>query len=394
MTSTELLESDVRYEDYAEKEDEILGAVDYDITTSPNDFNVSTIYNFIKSGVLVIPSFQRNYVWDIKRASKLIESLIIGLPVPQIFLYEADRNRFLVIDGQQRLMSLYYFMEQRFPRDDARPELRRIFAEHGQMPDEVLKSDKYFVDFRLSLPERVPGPSNKLHGLSYEGLGEYQFQFSLKTIRNVIIRQNTPKDDDSSIYEIFTRLNSGGVNLSPQELRLSLYHSEFYDMLMQVNYEEEWRRILASPQPNLHLKDVELLLRMFAMLIDGDKYAPSMVQFLNQFSKKRRSNDRKENQYLEALFKSFLKSTSHLPDNVFLNKANGRINIALMEAVFSAACREKYQDGKVVDGKLDLAEIKTLETDPAFVEATQAATTQTANVRKRLERGHTLVTPL
>ena len=117
MTTTELLEMENHYEDYAEEEEEISDVEDYDISTSPNDFNVSTMYDFIKSGVLVIPGFQRNYVWDIKRASKLVESLILGLPVPQIFLYEAARNKFHVIDGQQRLMSLYYFVEQRISPD-------------------------------------------------------------------------------------------------------------------------------------------------------------------------------------------------------------------------------------------------------------------------------------
>ena len=93
---------------------------EYDITASPNDFNMSTMFSFIESGAVKIPGFQRNYVWDIKRASKLIESIIIGLPIPQIFLYEEARNKFLVIDGQQRLMSIYYFIKQRFPRKEKR----------------------------------------------------------------------------------------------------------------------------------------------------------------------------------------------------------------------------------------------------------------------------------
>lgn len=82
---------------------------EYDITASSNDFNMSTMFSFIESGAVKIPGFQRNYVWDIKRVSKLIESIIIGLPIPQIFLYEEARNKFLVIDGQQRFMSIYYF---------------------------------------------------------------------------------------------------------------------------------------------------------------------------------------------------------------------------------------------------------------------------------------------
>src|SRR5438045_352484 len=114
-----------------ETEDEDFQIEEYELTSSPNDFNITTIVNFIESGAVKIPAFQRNYVWDIRRASKLIESLIIGLPVPQVFLYEEQRNRFLVIDGQQRLMSIYYFAKQRFPRKEKRPELRRVFDQHG-----------------------------------------------------------------------------------------------------------------------------------------------------------------------------------------------------------------------------------------------------------------------
>src|SRR4030066_1522584 len=80
---------------------------EYDLTAVPNDFNVTTLVNLIDSGIVKIPTFQRHYVWDLPRASKLIESLIIGLPVPQIFFYEEKKNEYLVIDGQQRLMTIY-----------------------------------------------------------------------------------------------------------------------------------------------------------------------------------------------------------------------------------------------------------------------------------------------
>jgi uncharacterized protein with ParB-like and HNH nuclease domain len=94
------------FEDYADEGDEIQ-IEEYDITAAPNDFNISTIYSFLESGSVRIPGFQRNFVWDIGRSSKLIESLILGLPVPQIFLYEVGRNDFLVIDGQQRLTNQF-----------------------------------------------------------------------------------------------------------------------------------------------------------------------------------------------------------------------------------------------------------------------------------------------
>jgi uncharacterized protein with ParB-like and HNH nuclease domain len=101
-------EGDEEEEDYSFKE--------YDISATPNDFNISTIVDYIEHGVFKIPGFQRNYVWDLKKASKLIESIIIGIPIPQIFLYEESKNNFLVIDGQQRLMTIYYFIMKKFPK--------------------------------------------------------------------------------------------------------------------------------------------------------------------------------------------------------------------------------------------------------------------------------------
>ena len=91
-------QNDSEYYDDSQNE-EITDVIDYDISVSPNDFNLKTLFDFIDSGIVKIPGFQRNYVWDLKRASKLIESLLIGVPIPQIFLYEEKKNSFLVIDG-------------------------------------------------------------------------------------------------------------------------------------------------------------------------------------------------------------------------------------------------------------------------------------------------------
>ena len=121
--------------EWIEREEEEAGfPVDYKITSTPNDFNVNTLFDLIESETVKIPGFQRNYVWDIKKASKLIESIIMGLPVPQLFFYERGRNDFLVIDGQQRLMTIYYFIKGRFPRIEKRAELRKIFDQKGGIP--------------------------------------------------------------------------------------------------------------------------------------------------------------------------------------------------------------------------------------------------------------------
>jgi uncharacterized protein with ParB-like and HNH nuclease domain len=252
------------YEDETE-ETEDQSIKEYEVTAAPNDFNIKTIFDFIESGAVKIPGFQRHYVWDIRRASKLIESIIIGLPIPQVFLYEEGRNSFLVIDGQQRLMSIYYFMKQRFPRKEKRTALREYFYSQGKLPEEVIHNDEYFTKFNLQLPETIPNQPNKFNALNYSTLGDYKTTFDLRTIRNVIIKQTSPPDDDSAIYEIFNRLYSGGVNLKPQELRPSLYHSAFYEMLYRINLDSRWRTIVGLEDPDLHMKDTEILLRSFAM---------------------------------------------------------------------------------------------------------------------------------
>ena len=377
------------YEDYAD--DTGASIAEYDISAVPNDFNVMTLTQFVDDGWVRIPGFQRHFVWDLARASKLIESLILGLPVPQLFLYEQERDRHLLIDGQQRLMSIYYFKQQRFPLRQRRPDLRRIFDEEGNIPESVIHDDDYFQDFRLRLPERLPGHKNRLMGLKYSTLDEYhRRQLDMRPIRCIDIKQNGSSDDDSAMYEVFNRLNSGGINLRPQEIRTSMYHSQFYAMLNQVNLEEDWRQLLQANDPDLHMKDIEVLLRGFAMLVDGDEYRPSMVKFLNQFSKKCEVNDVEHNQYLKGLFLSFLRATSDLPGRIFINK-NNRFNIALYEATFTATCMDAYRQRRNVEGNICSEQIDELKADSVFIGASQYGTTQTDNVQKRLERATTIL---
>lgn len=373
------------FEDYADDVDD-LQVEEYDITAAPNDFNVLTIYSFLESGAVRIPGFQRNYVWDLSRASKLIESLILGLPVPQVFLYEVERNKFLVIDGQQRLMSIYYFIKQRFPRTDRRSELRIIFDENGKIPDGVIHDDNYFENFRLKLGESLPNHPNRFKGLAYQTLEGYKTQFELRTIRNVIIKQNSPQGDDSSMYEVFNRLNTGGVNLKPQEIRTSMYHSNFYEMLYRSNSAPAWRSLLGNQDPDLHMKDVEVMLRGFALLIDGQNYAPSMVKFLNQFSRKARGHTAEQNLFLAQLMTSFLDACVDLPPNAFLNKKNGRFNVALFEAAFVASCKDPLTARRMLTDKVSADLLRVLEGDKTFLDAMVEGTTQTKNVKARLTR--------
>lgn len=379
--------------DDAEVDEE--GQIDeYDITASPNDFNLLTLQSFIEGGAIQIPAFQRNYVWDKKRASKLIESFIIGIPVPQLFLYEEAKNKFLVIDGQQRLMTIYYFYKQRFPRKEKRAEIRKIFDSEKKIPDEVLQNDLYFEKFNLTLSGGLPDEKNKFSGLNYFTLGDYKTQFDLRPLRNIVVRQNSPENDDSAVYEVFNRLNTGGVNLRPQEIRTSMYHSDFYQLLNTLNLDLRWRKIIKRYEPDLHSKDIEILLRSFAMLISGDDYKPSLVKFLNEFSKKSRNNDPEKNKYLEDLFISFLVATEDLPADAFINQRNRRFNVVLLEAAFYAVCQNAFAEKRVLEGKVSESELADLANDEKFISASIEGTTRSDNIAARLKAAKNIMTPL
>ncbi len=387
------------YEKYNEKELEFEGQDDvrdeenetneieeYDLTSTPNDFNILTLGSFIDSGAITIPGFQRNYVWDLKKASRLIESLILGLPVPQIFLYEQGRNKFSVIDGQQRLMTIYYFIKGRFPKPDKRPEIREIFVKHGEIPANIFHDDDYFRKFKLYLPSEAKGAASKYHNLSYETLGDLKTQFDLRPIRNVIVKQNVPKDDDSSVYEIFNRLNSGGVNLKPQEIRSSLYHSEFYNMLHRINSNTTWRSILKNPNLDLHLRDFELLLRAFSFVYEKDNYAAPLAKFLNTFSKKAKSFSNEIILHAEKVFIGFMDLIDSFPKDLFINERTNRFNAFLFEAVFFAVCKDSITNSNLDFKEVSVDKINQLEESPEFINATQVGTTSTTNVDSRFDK--------
>ena len=362
----------------------------YDIVSSPNDFNTKTLVDFIDSSVVIIPGFQRNYVWDIKRASRLIESLIVGLPVPQVFLYERARDKFVLIDGQQRLMSIYYFVKGRFPKRGKRAELRLASRGLSNISPDMLDDDRYFSDFQLNLPSVDSDQPNRLHKLRYSGLEDGErTSFDLRTIRHIIVRQMQP-DGEDAMYEIFNRLNSGGVNLTPQEVRRCVYDSKFYDMLYETNVKREWRDLVGAQAPDIHMRDVEILLRGFAMLINGDTYRPSMVKFLNQFSKDAKSFSISDYETLQQLLDSFLESCSGLPRDAF-HTAQGRFSPTIFESVFVAACEQPYKEGRPIQGRIIAESLSALKDDDEFKNATQSRTTAGINVDVRLGRARAIL---
>ena len=364
---------------------------EYSITSSPNDFNILTLYNLIDSGIIKMPPFQRNYVWDIKRASKLIESIILGLPIPQIFLYEKGKDNFFVIDGQQRLLSIYFFVKQRFPTELGRQVLREYLVGENCIDQKILSDDKYFSNFSLKLPTAIETEKNKFDKMKYETLGEAKRTFDyLRTIRSVVIQQNEPDDEDSSMFEIFNRLNTGGQNLTSQEIRMSLFYSDFYKMLMEINESEGWRKLLGQDNTDLHFKDVEIIVRSFAMLFLRKQYHPSMTKFLNRFSKKGAAFDEEMNEYIKTLFGSFISSCSTLSSKDFLSAA-GKFNISFFESIFVAVCEPFFAKREAVQGTVDRNSLLALKSNEEFMQGTQDNIASKKSVDFRMNKAKEII---
>ena len=400
-----LVENDVELE-----YEDLFPTENFKLTTTPNDFNISTIISFLDAGIFKIPNFQRNYVWDITKASRIIESLLIGLPIPQMFLYEKSRNEFYVIDGQQRMMSIYFFIKGRFPKDNARVLLKQKAGDKSFIDPTFLADDTYFSNFSLKLDSKSNPQKNKLHGLNYQTLDSSdKITLDLSTIRNMIIKPTTEDDTNSqAMFEIFNRLNSGGMNLNHQEIRMSLYNCEFIRNLQSLNLNENWRRLLGKDTPDLRLKDVEIILRLYAMLIAGNEplvinrsgteikveYSNSILVFLNNFASASKYFTDENIKLLSDIWKKFMEECSAYSssDFNFSSELVSKISITFFESVFYAVCKDAYLTRDIDKIKIENEFLLNLRNDATFKTASTGKTSAKINIIQRLKLAYNLYT--
>ncbi|VEF00219.1 DUF262 domain-containing protein [Neisseria canis] len=371
----------------------------FKLTTTPNDFNISTIISFLDAGIFKIPDFQRNYVWDINKASRLIESLLIGLPIPQMFLYEKARNEFYVIDGQQRLMSIYFFVKGRFPKPQARILLKSNHDEKKFIKESFINEDDYFTNFSLKLDSKNNPNQNKFHNKNYQTLdNEDKITLDLATIRNMVIKPAQESDENvQAMFEIFNRLNSGGMNLNNQEIRMSLYNSIFMRELIELNKNSIWKKLIKKTEADLRLKDVETILRLFGMLLTGynsliDKieYQNSIIGFLNNFANASKKFKQDEIQLLSKIWSKFMEECKSLDsvDFSFSNDLNSKLSITIFESVFYGCCRDAYEQKNLALIKVTKQYVEELKNDHEFKLAATGKTTSKSNVTDRLKRAY------
>ena len=328
----------------------------YDITSYGIDFDVDGIVKRLKNGGIFIPDFQRNFVWNMAESSRFIESLLLGLPVPGIFLaQEPGSGKMLVIDGQQRLLSLKFFFDGYFnPKADA--SSKRVFK----------------------LTKVQKGYENK----TYETLEEKdRINLENSVLHATVVRQDSPADDDTSIYHIFQRLNSGGRKLAPQEIRTAVYRGPFIDMLKELNGTPAWRAVFGAE--NDRMKDRELILRFFAMLENSRAYKKPMVEFLTAFLNDHKDIDSEKRASFSDIFcRTIRLFYSALGPDAF--RPVRALNVAVFEASMVGLAKKIRESGE-----LDLSKVQRtydeLNSDARFKELVSQSTTDVANVSERLK---------
>lgn len=329
-------------------EEEVLDFT-YSITSYGADYPIDSLINRLREKKVVIPSFQRGFVWNIKQASRFIESLLLGLPVPGIFLSrDIDSPNLLVIDGQQRLKSLLFFYE-------------------GAISGQIFK---------------LKDVQARFEGLTYKELNSDDRQrLDDSIIHATVVRQDQPSEDNSSIYLIFERLNTGGMQLQPQEIRSAIYPGEFSELIKELNQNKSWRELYG--ENSSRLKDQEFILRFFAFYFYRKNYKKPLKGFLNTYMAQNR--DLKINNK-DELISIFSKTTD------FIFKSLGKkafrpiraINASVFDSIMVGVATMLENDPGKWNSELFEEKYSQLLANPEYIRATNDATSDESIVDKRM----------
>ena len=328
--------------------DESIAIPQYTITSYGIDYDVAGLVRRLQGDEILVPDFQRQFVWSQATASRFIESLLLGLPVPGIFLYRLQNDRYQVIDGQQRLRSLRFYYELEFDGH----------------PFKLIRLDE----------------KSKFAGLSYRDLsGADRRRLDNSIIHTTVVRQDKPDDNGSSKYSIFERLNTNAMPLSPQEIRSAIYQGKFNDLLRELNGNHAWRTLFGNQHSRR--RDEELILRFLALYSCASDYGSSMKRFLNEFMFKNKNLPIDQSKEFQKLFEITVATIlDKFGDRAF--KPKRAINAALCDSLMVAVAR-RLQDRPILS---DLSSpYEALRGDPEFDDLIGATTSRPDRLRRRLE---------
>lgn len=245
------------------------------------DLYVKSLIDLWETKDLKIPFFQRKFVWTLKQASLFIESLLSNLPIPALMFYKDASEYQYIIDGQQRTKSILYFTG-------------------AIKPDEVDEDNKKFLNFRLAgLSDDSP----------YKNKTFVEFEPSIRRkLLNRTLPITTVKVNDDSdlpkIFEIFRRLNTGGTPLTKQEIRNCICAGNFNEFLIDLNKNKKWQSFITSENDRKRQRDIELILRFFALFESYKQYKRPMDEFLTLYFQAHREVNDTEKVTKRTIFES------------------------------------------------------------------------------------------
>ena len=333
----------------------------YSITSYGADYPVDSLVKRIEAKDILVPTFsweapekteivgfQRQYVWPRPKADRFIESLLLGLPVPGIFLVKEPSGILLVLDGHQRLYTLQAYYQG------------------------IINGQEY----------RLSNVQERFIGKRYRDLDtEDRRRLDDSIIHATVVRQDEPTEDQSSIYVIFERLNTGGVNLQPQEIRIALYHGEFVRILQDFNDFAAWRKLYGKK--SRRLKDMEMILRFFAFLYYAPDYRSPMKDFLNRYMATNRNLQKQpENELRDIFYKTTNTIVQGIGSNAFRPKR--AVNVAVVDSLMTGIAKRLLVKGDINDKHMLKRHFDELMQNADYMAAVETGTAQEANVRKRV----------
>jgi hypothetical protein len=337
------------------------------IYTELGDPEVDSLHNKFKRGKLIVqPDFQRQFVWDVAKASRLVESALLGIPIPVVYISQEPDNKEYVIDGQQRLTSFFSFIDGTFPDGT----------------EFKLKGLKVF---------------RELNGTKYLNLEEH-LQDVIRYFKIRTITFNKDSNQDLK-FEIFERLNTGSVQLNDQELRNCIYRGSFNVLLRELSIDPDFTFLLGLNKPDKRMKDIELALRFCAFYhATYLNYKPPMKNFLNAEAERYRDIDKTEAQKVRMAFKNTCQiARSMLGSNAFKRFHKGtdkdpagywepkKFNASLYDILMYTFA---HQDKNVVYQHLDSireAFIHLMTENQEFIDAIELSTSSLQAVTKRFD---------
>jgi len=350
--------ADEVFEEEALGDDEIAPVVSYEVSSYGADPEVEVLVNRLNRGDIYIPPFQRDYVWNQPEASRFIESLLLGLPVPGIFLaVDPGSGKQIVIDGQQRLKTLQFFFAGVF----------------NPKPDDI--SQRVF-----SLVKVQP----HYEGRTFKTLDENdRIRLQTSILHATVVKQLEPSEEDTSLYHIFERLNSSGRRLTDQEMRIALFHGKLIEKIKEINLHDTWRT--AFGRIHSRLKDQELILRFFAFYETLDKYSRPMGEFLNLYAS---SHRRPTEERLEQLSSVFSRTIDCFSESVGPKpfRLTTTLNAAIYDSCMVGLAHRLSDTDKPSPDKLSIAKAyQKLLDNESYLEAVSRSTADEAFVRRRME---------